>query len=136
MFRRHPLLGFLFISFGYSWAIWIAMLVIHDDHVGVYKAAAMFGPAIGFLVVRKWVTGEGFGNAGFRQCQKRYYLLAWLAPPVLFGLAILFTQWAGDATWGLNRSPELTESGIFTPPADWPVATWPGKVPKCKYCIS
>lgn len=119
--RRHPLLSFLVIAFGYSWAIWIAMFLIHDDHVGVYKAAAMFGPALGFLVVRKWITAEGFSDAGFRWGGKGYYGLAWLGPPLLFALAVALSEALGGATWGLNTDPEMTESAIFSAPDDWPL---------------
>ena len=45
-----------------------------------------FGPAIGALVVRKWVTGEGFTDAGLRLHLRqswKYYLFALLYPVII-----------------------------------------------------
>src|ERR1044072_7240259 len=62
-------------------------------------------PAIAAFVVRRWVTREGFADAGLRLRLKtawRYYLLAWVGP-----LAIAAVPMALAAVLGLWR-PDLT----------------------------
>ncbi len=58
-----------------------------------------FSPAIGALVVRKWVTCEGFSDAGLRLHLRRswrYYLFALLYPLVVIPVA-LFLAWISGA---------------------------------------
>ena len=52
----------------------------------IYVLPGAFAPAFATIVVRKWITREGFGDAGLRLHLRkwRYYLFAWLLPlPVL-----------------------------------------------------
>jgi membrane protease YdiL (CAAX protease family) len=44
-----------------------------------------FGPAVACIVVRKWVTHEGFSDAGLwiNRTKWRYYLIAWVLPLVI-----------------------------------------------------
>jgi uncharacterized protein len=51
-----------------------------------------FAPAIGAIVVRKWVTGEGFADAGLRlnlRKEWRYYLFALLYPVIVVPATII-----------------------------------------------
>jgi uncharacterized protein len=56
-------------------------------------ALGAFSPAIAAIIVRRWVTREGFADAGLRlnlRHKWRYYLFAWLLPlPVVGVIAIL-----------------------------------------------
>lgn len=73
--------------------------------------------AVAALVVRKWITGEGFDDAGLEWNLKSkwpYYLFAWLSPlAVAFGIALL-----GLATG--QRRPDFSLRmgyGVLTSPA-------------------
>lgn len=51
-----------------------------------------FSPAIAAVIVRKWITREGFDDAGLRlnfRNNKRYYLIAWLLPLLVVGVILL-----------------------------------------------
>ncbi|MFD2768077.1 CPBP family intramembrane glutamic endopeptidase [Micromonospora eburnea] len=100
--RRQGLTAFLLISFGTAWG-WEAMahLVLGWSLVNpLVQAPAGFAPAIAALVVRRWVTREGFTDAGSRlrlRTAWRYYLLAWLGPlgvaAAVIGLAAATGRW-------------------------------------------
>jgi membrane protease YdiL (CAAX protease family) len=88
--------AFLLITFGggWSWMV-VAHLVFGWSLVNpVAQAPIAFAPAIAAIVVRRWITREGFADAGSRLRLRgawRYYLLAWLGPlgvaAVVAGLA-------------------------------------------------
>ena len=97
------LLWFLGISFGLAWGSW--ELAIRSG-VGVlswqfqlYALPGAFSPAIAAFVVRKWITREGFTDAGlrFRTQHWRYYLLAWLLPLAVVGGIVAQAQLFGIA---------------------------------------
>ena len=100
--RRRGLTAFLLISFGTAWG-WEAMahLVLHWSLVNpLVQLPAGFAPAIAALVVRRWVTREGFADAGLRLRLRpawRYYLLAWLGPlgvaAAVVGVAAATGRW-------------------------------------------
>jgi membrane protease YdiL (CAAX protease family) len=83
--RSRGVWAFLLISFGGAWG-WEAMahLVLHWSLVNpLVQLPAGFTPAIAACVVRRWVTGEGFADAGSRprlRAGRWYYLLAWWGP--------------------------------------------------------
>ncbi|MEV3938412.1 type II CAAX endopeptidase family protein [Glycomyces sp. NPDC049804] len=84
--RTKGVLVFILISFGLAWAgMFIARLVFDLSLVNplVQLAGIAFTPAIAAIVVRKWVTREGFADAGMRPRIRRnigLYLAAWLGP--------------------------------------------------------
>jgi membrane protease YdiL (CAAX protease family) len=105
-----------------AWILWeIPMLVGLSPYKNVsFQFIAIpgaFSPAIAAFIVRKWITKEGFGDAGlhpnFRQGWK-YYLIAWLLPllvsGIILGTAVLFdiskpdftlqrfAQWMGEGS--------------------------------------
>jgi membrane protease YdiL (CAAX protease family) len=65
-------------------------------------AAVMWAPAVAAVIVRRWVTREGFATAGLRVGPRRYYLAAWLGVPALvaivYGLTLLLDLGALDPT--------------------------------------
>ena len=90
--------AFLAIAFGLAWAAWVAK---HSLGVGVtgipsvlLETIAAFAPAAACFIVRRWVTGEGFADAGLTVSRRHWpsYLVAWLLPllvvPVVIGLAM------------------------------------------------
>ena len=89
------LLWFLGISFGLAWGSWELAIRsgvgVLDWQFQIYALPGAFAPAIAAFVVRKWITHEGFSDAGLRVRVRnwRYYLLAWLLPLAVVG-AIVF----------------------------------------------
>ena len=81
-----------------------------------------FSPAIAAVIVRKWITREGFADAGLKPNLPRawrYYLIAWLLPlfvsAIIIGLVIVFG--IGSPDFSLQRamgvlSPETTVPDI------------------------
>jgi uncharacterized protein len=100
--RKRGLTAFLLISFGVAWG-WEAVshLLFGWSLVNpVVQVPAGFAPAAAALVVRRWVTREGFADAGSRlrlRPARRYYLLAWLGPlgvaVVVVGVAAASGRW-------------------------------------------
>ncbi|MER7009299.1 CPBP family intramembrane glutamic endopeptidase [Dactylosporangium sp. NPDC000555] len=100
--RKRGLTAFLLISFGIAWG-WeaVAHLVLGWSLVNpLVQVPAGFAPAIAALVVRRWVTREGFTDAGSRlrlRAAWPYYLLAWLGPlavaAAVVGLAAATGRW-------------------------------------------
>lgn len=101
-FQSTGVRAFLLISFGLAWggiglAHWVLGLSLADPKSQLLMALPVaFGPAIAAFIVRRWVTREGFGDAGLRLSLRawRYYLIAWLGPAAVFaatlGLATAF----------------------------------------------
>lgn len=84
--NRKGIVAYLLIAFGMAWAIWeiVLRLGISLDS-RLFKVAAfpaVFAPAIATFVVRKWITREGFADAGLRLNLRKwpYYVVAWLLP--------------------------------------------------------
>lgn len=83
------ILWFLLICFGFAWGWWELVIRSGTDVLSwqfqLYALPAAFSPALAAIVVRKWITGEGFGDAGLRLNLRhwRLYLLAWLLPLAL-----------------------------------------------------
>src|SRR5215471_851907 len=78
---------FLLITFVGCWGIWgIAWLLgaLNTGPAGqLVVALGAFAPALATFVVRRWVTREGFGDAGLHPHLRQawpYYLVAWLLP--------------------------------------------------------
>jgi CAAX protease family protein len=102
---RGGILAYLAIAFGLAWAIWAVVLYglkldAHDPGFAIALIPGMFAPAIAAIVVRKWVTGEGFTGAGLRprlRRGRRYYLFAILLAPGLTVLIIALTVMFGVA---------------------------------------
>jgi uncharacterized protein len=78
---------YLAIAFGVAWGIWailsIAGVAATDNAFQWLSLPAIFAPALGGFVVRRWITREGFADVGQQLNWKsgwRYYLFAWLSP--------------------------------------------------------
>lgn len=94
MSRRGGLVSYLSISFGVTWAAWtVAGLCGYSLADPVVQLASGTGlmPAVAAVVVRRWITREGFADAGlaprFRTAW-RHYLAAWLGPLVFVAAAV------------------------------------------------
>jgi CAAX protease family protein len=98
--RRSGIIAYLAIAFGFAWAWWAVVLYGLRLHSIWALLPGMFAPAIAAIVVRAWVTREGFAGAGLRPHLRRgwrYYLFALLLTPALTGLIIALTVLSGAA---------------------------------------
>jgi len=114
---------FLLISFGLAWVSWElaiqAGIPVRSGAFQLYAIPGAFAPAVAAIVVRKWITREGFRDAGLRPnlTSWRYYLFAWLLPLAVVGFIILEARLLGigqpDLT--LDRAmaafPAIREAG-------------------------
>lgn len=91
---------FLLLAFGGAWLTWGAAWLLGafktDSSIGqVAVALGAFAPALASVVVRRWVTREGFADAGLGLSIRGhwpYYLFGWLIPlPVVWMIATLAT---------------------------------------------
>ncbi len=95
--HRRGVLVYLAISFGLTWSYWELVFFLFagkpafDPMQVAALAPGAFAPALATFVVRKWVTREGFGDAGLRLNLKRwrYYLAALIIP--FLALAFIIT---------------------------------------------
>ena len=101
MNNRRGVVAFILIAFGIAWLNWEAVLrsgIAVDN--ALFKILAMpgaFAPAIAALVVRRWITREGFGDAGLAIDISKwpYYLVAWLLPLVGVGCIVVLAPLFG-----------------------------------------
>lgn len=80
------IVSYLVLAFGLAWIPWILLL---PDQVGgdlskfeLIALPGAFAPALATFVVRKWITREGFADAGLGLHFGKwpYYLFGWLLP--------------------------------------------------------
>jgi membrane protease YdiL (CAAX protease family) len=93
---------YLLIAFGLAWVCWEIPLRLGLSLTSPFAQLAIlpgaFAPAIASLVVRKWVTHEGFGDAGLKlhlRENRRWYLIALLLPLVVVGVLTLLAVVTG-----------------------------------------
>ncbi|MBL1077287.1 CPBP family intramembrane metalloprotease [Nocardia sp. 2] len=121
--------AFLMIAFGVSWAwllcavVWLGFSVVNP----IVQLPMGMAPAMAAVVVRRWVTGEGFADSGsalrFRE-NRRWFAAAWLGPVGLtaasFAVAVAAGVWHVD--WGvpaLGLLPVLLIAVIVLMPIYW-----------------
>ena len=108
---------FLLIAFGIAWTGMIGAPLLGLSIVNpLVQLPFAFAPAVAAIVVRRWVTREGFAGAGLalrlRPCW-RSYLIAWLGPLWLVAATLVLATAVGR--W----SPDLTPLGDFVPGLPW-----------------
>jgi CAAX protease family protein len=101
MENRKGIIAYLLIAFGMAWAWWeiVIRLGISIDHP-LFQIAALpggFAPAVAAFVVRKWITREGFADAGLRLNLRKwpYYIVAWLLPLLVVGCIVILAPLLG-----------------------------------------
>lgn len=117
--------SFLALAFGIAWGSWELLLPKNGGGtLGLAAVPGAFAPAIATFVVRKWITREGFRDAGLGLHLEHwiYYPIAWLLPvPVL-----VFIVWsAGALGFGhpdFSMLKGLAQAGATVPPAFAPKA--------------
>jgi len=101
MKNRKGVVAYLLIAFGMAWAIWeiVFRLGISLDNrlFMIYTFPAAFAPAIAASIVRKWITREGFADAGLRLNLRKwpYYVVAWLLPLLVVGCIVVLAPLLG-----------------------------------------
>jgi hypothetical protein len=83
--RVRGIIAYLVISFGGTWPyLFFVRLALGWSLVNpLVQLPVAFMPAIGAFVVRRWVTREGFADAGLRLRLRetwRHWLVAWFMP--------------------------------------------------------
>ena len=119
-------ISYILIAFGMAWILWeIPMMAGLSPYNNVaFQFIALpgaFSPAVAAFVVRKWITKEGFNDAGLRPNFKhgwKYYLIALLLPllaaGIILGLAMIFQVSQPDFT--LKRFAQWMGAGQEVPP--------------------
>jgi membrane protease YdiL (CAAX protease family) len=103
---RRGVLVFLLIAFGLAWAgVLAAQLAGASMANPLVQLPMAFAPAVAAIVVRRWVTREGFHDAGLAprlKEAKSYYLLALVGPMLvlaaMIGLAAALGLYRPDVT--------------------------------------
>lgn len=107
--KTKGILAYLAIAFIPAWIYWAIVWSGGISATNIAFQAAIlpgaFAPALACFIVRKWVTKEGFADAGLQLNLKKnwgYYLFAWLLPlavtAVIIALATLFNLSQPDFT--------------------------------------
>lgn len=99
MLERKPLTWFLVIAFAISWPLFLTPLLFRDLAPAARQLAiqglwalAMWGPGIAALIATLAVARQPLKSLRLNTLgPKRYYLWAWLLPPVLVILSWLIT---------------------------------------------
>ncbi len=99
MLERKPLIWFLVIAFVISWPLFLSPLLFPDLNPATRQLAiqglwalSMWGPGIAALVATLAIARQPFKSLRLNTLgPKRYYLWAWLLPPVLVVLSGLLT---------------------------------------------
>ena len=109
--RARGVLWFLVLAFGASWVpwaiVWAAGYSLDDPVVQLLTAA--FVPAVAAIVTRRWITREGFSDAGLRPRLRgawSSYLIAALLPVAVLATALAAAAVTGVwdvAAWNFGR---------------------------------
>jgi CAAX protease family protein len=93
--RGKGIVAFLLITFVGTWSIWGIAWYLGMFNTSLSGQALVafgaFAPALATVIVRTWVTREGFGDAGLRPhlaSRLPYYLIALLFPLVGIGVIV------------------------------------------------
>ena len=87
-------MAYLLLAFGLAWStIFVARLLLGLSlENSLVQIPIAFSPAIAAVIVRRWITREGFGDAGLALHLRSgwvYYLAAWLFPLIAVGLSLI-----------------------------------------------
>lgn len=91
--RRLGVIAYLVLAFGIAWGSWELLLPAVSTSQGLFSLYALpgaFAPALATFIVRKWITREGFADAGLVLALRkwRYYLVAWFLPLLGIGFIV------------------------------------------------
>ncbi len=131
--RIKGVVSYLILAFGLAWILWeIAIqLGIEPGHT-LFQLAVLpgaFAPAIAAIIVRQWITREGFGDAGLRlnlRSKWPYYLVAWLLPLPVVAVIVVLAMALGIAQpdFTLQQALATLAPAGSSPPPELPSALW------------
>lgn len=117
------ILAYLLIAFGMAWTLWEIPI-----RKGISASSPLFqfvllpgafAPAVACIVVRKWITHEGFADAGLRLNAKqwRYYLVGWVHPLVIVAAIAVLALLLGisEPDFTLQRALNTLAPGMKLP---------------------
>lgn len=123
---RKDVLGvavYLVLAFGLAWTLWeIPLRLGVPLRSGLFQVVALvgaFAPAMAAIIVRKWVTREGFADAGLDPAPRRwpYYLLALLIPlAAAFAVAVAAPALGiGEPDFSMRSAATVPGGGSLAP---------------------
>lgn len=121
---------YLVLAFGGAWLCWAVALGLGISVQSAWFQLAVlpggFAPAIAAVIVRKWITKEGFGDVGLHLHlgQWRYYAIALMLPYVIVAVIVAEAYLTGLGRADLSLLPALrvlVPSGT-RPPQQLPIA--------------
>jgi len=131
--RIKGVVSYLILAFGLAWILWeIAIQLGLEPGHALFQLAVLpgaFAPAIAAIIVRQWITREGFGDAGLRlnlRSKWPYYLVAWLLPLPVVAMIVVVAVASGIAQpdFTLQQAlATLAPAGSSLPP-ELPSALW------------
>jgi membrane protease YdiL (CAAX protease family) len=99
--RTKGIAVYLLIAFALAWIPWEIVIrlgiSVRTPQFQLASLPSAFAPAFAAFIVRKWVTREGFADAGLRLnlSKWRYYLVGWLLPLVVVGCIVVLAPLLG-----------------------------------------
>jgi membrane protease YdiL (CAAX protease family) len=111
--RTRGIISFLLLAFGMAWILWeIPLRMGVSPRDPLFQLVALpggFAPALAAFIVRRWVTREGFADAGLRLHLKkwRYYLVGWLLPLPVTAIIVLLAFVFGLGKPDFSLQPAL-----------------------------
>lgn len=121
--KTKGIVAYILIVFIMAWALWeIAIrlgISITSPFFQFVALPGAFTPAIAAIIVRKWITHEGFADAGLKPnlTKWRYYLIAWLLPffvsAIIVGLVVAFG--IGSPDFSLKRAISILAPSTKVP---------------------
>jgi hypothetical protein len=123
---RRGVVAYLALAFGLAWVPELAALArgvrVAPPTPGgtALLALVMFAPGASAFLVRRFVTREGFADAGLRVGPRRLYLAAWLGVPLLvaavYGLTAALGLGTVDPTLAAAAAAVAAAGGEAPPP--------------------
>ncbi len=89
------------MAFALAWIPWEIVIrmgiSVHSPTFQLASFPSAFAPAFAAFVVRKWVTREGFADAGLRLnlSKWKYYVVGWILPLVVVGFIVVAAPMLG-----------------------------------------
>jgi membrane protease YdiL (CAAX protease family) len=134
MMNRRSLLWFLIITFGIAWVLFTVPLAFKNDPtaypiaIQACFALAMWAPGIGAIVTTLFVEKQSFKALRLNTLgPKRFYLVAWLLPPLItlatLGTTVLIRTGTFDPNLTMMREAlAKAPAGTALPPVEILVA--------------
>jgi membrane protease YdiL (CAAX protease family) len=119
--RLNPIAVFLVLAVGGAWTVWgLAWLlgVLNPSPVGqVLVLVGSFSVAAAAFVVRRWITREGFADAGLGLHLSRawpWYVVGWLLPLPVLGVIVGLAAALGLPFVRAELPPTMIVSALVT----------------------